>query len=317
MVSHEKFCIRWNDFENNVSGAFRELREEEDLFDVTLACEDDQIQAHKVLLSACSPFFRNVLCRNHHQHPLLYLKGVEFSELASILNFMYMGEVAIAQEDLDSFLVVADELQIKGLSQKNFKASKFEEPMHSSLKFKSCNLRQENAEAEPIDSATLREEDIPDAVPIKSESNLWIQKVVLNKQKVENLTQEINEKRSIDVGDTDEGHELEKKLDGYKNETDVQGSNLSITSDRSNGLAEIFQQLDEIIDTKCRKEGGNNMCNQCDYTTKILTNMKNHVETKHMSDYSIEIPCRYCSAVFSTRGAMRIHLKRKHTDNKM
>ena len=117
MGSSEKFCLRWNDFETNISVAFRELREEKDFFDVTLACDDSQIQAHKVILSACSPFFRNVLRRNPHQHPLLYLKGVKYKELLSVLNFMYMGEVNVAQEELNSFLSVAEDLKVKGLTQ--------------------------------------------------------------------------------------------------------------------------------------------------------------------------------------------------------
>jgi len=123
MSSSEKFCLRWNDFESNISVAFRELREEKDFFDVTLACDDSQIQAHKVILSACSPFFRNVLRRNPHQHPLLYLKGVKYSELMSVLNFMYMGEVNVAQEELNSFLSVAEDLRVKGLTQNNSDSS--------------------------------------------------------------------------------------------------------------------------------------------------------------------------------------------------
>ena len=71
-MSSEKFCLRWNDFESNISLAFRELRDDNDFFDVTLACDDEQIQAHKMILSACSPFFRKILRRNVHQHPLLY-----------------------------------------------------------------------------------------------------------------------------------------------------------------------------------------------------------------------------------------------------
>ena len=66
-MSSEKFCLKWNDFETNISAAFRDLREEKDFFDVTLACEDNQIEAHKVILSACSTFFRNILKRNPHQ----------------------------------------------------------------------------------------------------------------------------------------------------------------------------------------------------------------------------------------------------------
>ena len=94
-MASEKFCLRWNDFESNVSSAFRDIREEKDFFDVTLACDDDsQIQAHKVIIAACSPFFRNILRKNSHQHPLLYLKGVKYKELISVLNFMYQGEVS-------------------------------------------------------------------------------------------------------------------------------------------------------------------------------------------------------------------------------
>ena len=118
-MATEKFCLRWNDFESNISVAFRELREEKDFFDVTLACDDNQVQAHKVILSACSPFFRNILRKNPHQHPLLYLKGVKYQELLSVLNFMYQGEVNVAQEELNSFLAVAEELRVKGLTQSN------------------------------------------------------------------------------------------------------------------------------------------------------------------------------------------------------
>jgi len=115
----EKFCLRWNDFESNISVAFRELREDKDFFDVTLACDDEQMQAHKVILSACSPFFRNVLRKNPHQHPLLYLKGVKYTDLQAVLNFMYHGEVNVAQEELNSFLAVAEDLRVKGLTQNN------------------------------------------------------------------------------------------------------------------------------------------------------------------------------------------------------
>ena len=118
-MGSEKFCLRWNDFESNISLAFRELRNEKDFFDVTIACEDEQINAHKVILSACSPLFRDILRRNPHQHPLLYLKGVEFTDLQSVLDFMYHGEVNVAQEELNSFLSVAEDLQVKGLTQNN------------------------------------------------------------------------------------------------------------------------------------------------------------------------------------------------------
>jgi len=118
-MSSEKFCLRWNDFEENISNAFKDIRAEKDFFDVTIACEDDQLMAHKVILSACSPFFKNILRRNQHQHPLLYLKGVSVRDMEALLNFMYHGKVNVAQGDLNSFLQVAEDLKVKGLAQYN------------------------------------------------------------------------------------------------------------------------------------------------------------------------------------------------------
>ena len=116
-MGSEKFCLRWNDFESSISGAFKELRNDKDFFDVTIACDDEQLQAHKVILGACSQFFRKILQRNPHQHPLLYLKGVRFTDLQYVLNFMYNGEVNVAQDELNSFLAVAEDLKVKGLTQ--------------------------------------------------------------------------------------------------------------------------------------------------------------------------------------------------------
>ena len=136
-MSADKFCLRWNDFESNVSSAFRDLRKEEDFFDVTLACEDSQMKAHKVILSACSPFFKTILRRNPHHHPLLYLKGVRSIELGNVLSFMYQGEVNVAQESLNTFLSVAEELQVKGLTQEGGQQSSNKHKSvsdHSSIK---------------------------------------------------------------------------------------------------------------------------------------------------------------------------------------
>ena len=114
-MSSEKFCLRWNDFERNISAAFKDIREDKEFFDITIACDDEQLQAHKVILSACSPFFKNILRRNQHQHPLLYLKGVSYRDMEAVLNFMYHGEVNVAQDDLNSFLQVAEDLRVKGI----------------------------------------------------------------------------------------------------------------------------------------------------------------------------------------------------------
>ena len=126
----DKFCLRWNDFENNISNSFKDLRDDKDFFDVTLACNGNKLQAHKVILSACSPFFRSILKKNPYPHPLLYLKGVQYEEIQSVLTFMYHGEVNVAQEDLNTFLAVAEDLEVKGLTQSNKPETKRQHRQH-------------------------------------------------------------------------------------------------------------------------------------------------------------------------------------------
>jgi hypothetical protein len=119
MGSSEKFCLRWNSYESNISSSFRELREDSEFFDVTLCCDNgiDIVQAHKVILAACSPFFQKILShQKSQQNPLLYLKGICLEDLQAALEFMYHGEVNLEQDSLNNFLSAAKELAIKGLS---------------------------------------------------------------------------------------------------------------------------------------------------------------------------------------------------------
>ena len=113
----DSFCLKWQHYESSLATAFQELRSDSELLDVTLGCEGGQLQAHRVVLSACSSFFREILRLNKHPHPFIYLRGVNFAEIVSILNFMYEGEVNVAQEKLNPFLLVAEELKVKGLSK--------------------------------------------------------------------------------------------------------------------------------------------------------------------------------------------------------
>ena len=114
----EKYCLKWNDFTTNLSSAFNELRDDEDFFDVTLLTEESEIRCHKLILGACSPHFRTIIKRLANiQNPAIYLRGVRHEDIKNILEFMYLGEVSVTQQDLDSFLSVAQDLCIKGLSQ--------------------------------------------------------------------------------------------------------------------------------------------------------------------------------------------------------
>ena len=114
--SDEKLCLQWNDFQTNLTSAFRDLREDNEFTDVTLACEDgQQVKAHKVVLISSSPFFKNLLQRNKHPHPLIYMRGLKSKDLVAMMDFLYHGEAYVYQENFHSFLAIAEELQLKGL----------------------------------------------------------------------------------------------------------------------------------------------------------------------------------------------------------
>ncbi|KAJ8956279.1 hypothetical protein NQ318_015015 [Aromia moschata] len=115
----QQFCVRWNSYQSNLQNAFPKLLTSEHFVDVTLACENEMLKCHKVVLSACSTYFEKLLLDNPCQHPIIFMKdmsvGSRFSEMQSLVDFMYKGEVNVTQDDLPSLLKSAEALQIRGL----------------------------------------------------------------------------------------------------------------------------------------------------------------------------------------------------------
>ena len=116
-LGDQQFCLRWNDFQTNMVSSFKHLRDEKSFTDVTLACDGQTCKAHKMVLSACSPYFKALLEENPAKHPIIILKDVPFQHLTAILEFMYAGEVNVAQDQLPAFLKTAERLKVKGLAE--------------------------------------------------------------------------------------------------------------------------------------------------------------------------------------------------------
>ena len=120
MLDSDKLRLQWNDFGDNLKVAFGEHRGSKEFADVTLACEDgQQVEAHKVILASSSPFFKDILKRNKHPHPLIYMKGTKSEDLKALVDFVYFGEANIFHENLESFLALAEEFKLKGLVGKS------------------------------------------------------------------------------------------------------------------------------------------------------------------------------------------------------
>jgi len=326
-MSSEKFCLRWNDFETNISTAFRELRDDKDFFDVTLACDDDQIQAHKVILSACSPFFRNILRRNPHQNPLLYLKGVKFTDLQSVLNFMYHGEVNVAQDELNSFLAVAEDLRVKGLTQNSSTSNTQKETPYRPPPVKSPAPRPSEREApvqkRPRPAPTQsysQDDDIQEVVPVKSEPrehpiipptfsstaptpSAAPQQMVAAEQHHDGQLQQLD----------DSMYGAEDSYDdygGYDNSQgyEVAGSMGGQTMDPSKGSTnEPPKTPSELNRYMVRNDENIPTCGICfKFSNKTTTCVRNHIEAIHFPNIFI-YSCPICAVQFNTKNALYNH----------
>jgi len=350
MGSAEKFCLRWNDFESNISVAFRELREDKDFFDVTLACDDDQIQAHKVILSACSPFFRSVLRKNPHQHPLLYLKGVKYADLLAVLNFMYHGEVNVAQEELNSFLAVAEDLRVKGLTQNNSSSSETKSssnpppskprprepperidtgpprkrprppppPAHHAPSSSQDNNRQS------FHANNDDDDDIQEVVPVKSEP--------VSHTETNNTVAMAPPEEPYDAGPghgavVDPGADNSSMYGGddygdygqYGSEADgsFDGSMMdasmagSASADGNKALMEKVRSLmGHAFDENFRKC---HACKMCNFQARNSSNLRSHVEANHTKGQAYQ--CALCPEKKVTWQTFQAHVRRFHPNS--
>uniref|UniRef100_A0A1L8DD88 Putative longitudinals lacking protein isoform n/o/w/x/y isoform x3 n=1 Tax=Nyssomyia neivai TaxID=330878 RepID=A0A1L8DD88_9DIPT len=122
-MSVQQFCLRWNNHQPNFISVFSSLLHNETLVDVTLAADGSQLQAHKVVLSACSTYFESLFTTNPCRHPIVILKDVRYSDLKTLVDFMYYGEVNVSQERLPHIIKTAEMLKIKGLAEMSDAAS--------------------------------------------------------------------------------------------------------------------------------------------------------------------------------------------------
>eukprot|EP00092_Neocalanus_flemingeri_P019432 GFUD01021050.1.p1 GENE.GFUD01021050.1~~GFUD01021050.1.p1 ORF type:complete len:351 (-),score=69.41 GFUD01021050.1:374-1426(-) len=342
-MGSEKFCLRWNDFENNISLAFRELRDDKDFFDVTLACDDEQIQAHKVILSACSPFFRNILRRNPHQNPLLYLKGVKYTDLQSVLNFMYHGEVNVAQEELNSFLAVAEDLRVKGLTQNqsgNQNSRKESLPQINSPVVKPSPHPPDREYPAPSvkrprpvptmpsnnSSQHMVDDDIQEVVPVKSEPRdvpiadpVPAPQISPQQQPLYKPPQQQQQSNTLAHADDQALAYPDDNYDDYGQYADEQEYQGDMTAQQPlpTGIEGLegysFQDPSELLQFVQKNPSDLKFhCTLCDkFSHKNSSCTKNHVESQHFPNM-FSYPCDKCEMTFTTKTTLNLHRTRKH-----
>ena len=266
--SSEKFCLKWNDFQHNIVGSFQELRSHTEFTDITLAFkENSQIKAHKIILAACSPFFRTVLKGNTHPHPLIYMKGLKVCDLVAILDFIYQGEANIFQDDLDGFLALAEELQLKGLTTSQ--SEHFDE-------------EEETTKQPQAPQPTLLLTPKNEHEPHLSTSREIHNNELFDSKNTQSLYHNQNvplEYEAMNVGDMSK-EDLNAKIMSLIERVDDGISNFKCTvCGKTTKVGSRTQDMTRHIETYL--EGASYPCNQCGKLSRSSNALKSHVTAFH------------------------------------
>merc|ERR1719186_1543767 len=157
------YNFSWNRFETSRTDNFQELLDQHDFVDVTLVTEDGKfIKAHKVVLASGSSVMKRMFMENPHPHPLIYLTGVKYNEIQSVITFMYLGQVEVGQDDLNNFMEIAAKFQIKGLVEEHSLTNTCSEKIDNDK----LPVKKEKDEAKHLETNQLNryEEDCLDTI---------------------------------------------------------------------------------------------------------------------------------------------------------
>ena len=276
MPISEIFCLKWNDFKDNLKNTYETLRKDMDFSDVTLACEDGyQIEAHKVILSSSSPFFQKVLKMNQHVHPLIYMRGIKPIDLIAIVDFLYYGEINVYQENVDNFLKIADELELKGLNRET---------------------SGEEGEEKGFSESYQEQEDQPSLLnDVAQKVYNTISTITASQEYVDDFKAENKEqlcyKSTVDIS---KHGDLDKQIEA------VMGRSEKIIKigGRKNGEVRMGKAY---ICQICFKEGKR-------------SNIMVHIEASHLD--GILISCNLCEKTFKSRVYLKQHISHQHTNQK-
>ena len=152
----ENYVIKWGQFDQNFCQNLRDLRHEADFLDVTLAFDDgNQIEAPKLILSACSPVWQGMLKRSKQKHAIIFMTGVGFKSANFLIDFLYSGEVSVPQSEVSEFLATANRLKVKGLAQEIYESQE-NLSIYNVLEQEQCQIK---SNVVPMDSTVIEQRE--------------------------------------------------------------------------------------------------------------------------------------------------------------
>ena len=297
MAVSDNFSFILNGFEGNAKIYWQELQTEKDFYDVTLACDDKQIKTHKLILSSFSPILKNILKLNQSPHPVIYLRRVKFQNLQNLLDFMYQGETNVAKKDLTNFLELAEDLNVRGLCERNQDVGDFK--IEESFQFAK---NKQNINLYLKDEMTSKTENI---------NNINQFDFVSENIKFENATDNFFNNYDDKPTLFDQNKMITNKRSNKKCTEDDKKSTISTTEgsylcDQCDFKTKLKHALKPHIESN--HEGKHYSCDQCDYKSKYKQTIQRHVESIHEG---LRYPCNQCNYIAPRKDSLRDHQNRK------
>ena len=255
----ERFNLSYSQFDSNISSSFKTIRGLDNFNDVTLACIDGEVSAHKLVLFTSSEPFQSILPRMKHPNPYIFLKGIRLSFLETLLTFMYTGAVEVSQQDLNKVLKTAKDLGVKGLIEATEehkeetlqKASMIQSQLAEMMQTLESEQSKQNSEETPMEEISSTEE----------EPNILEPDIELEEDEADIVTGGTKEEQGI--------------------ETDI------VLSDSEMCLMDPSKDLDERAHEMMEKSStaDNRVCWVCKFCGKQggdKSNIRRHVKGKHL-----------------------------------
>ena len=287
MASSNELCLQWNDFQENLRSSFKLLRQDTDFVDVTLVCEDGQkAEAHMVILASSSPILMDILRKSMQLKTLIYMRGTKWKDLVAVLDFIYIGEAKVEEENLESFFALAKDLQLKGLQRKPERETKDSDQVRTLSKYGS-DIKMTNTaksakkmpEENPVTmTSTFR--DMEDKIRSTEDKN---------QGRMSSNFRDVEEEIRSMVGISK--NPPPGKTQGRARVCKVCGISFHILS-----YFNLSYHIISYHSYLCK------VCGMESYMQSIIE----HIKAKHHID-GLSLPCKHCGKTFSSRNELLQH----------
>ena len=278
-MHQEKYNITWHTYSDHLKNMMKTLMMNEDYSDVTLVTEDKKhIRANINILSACSPVFRNTLKKEKGISPIMYLRGIQHSEMESIMQFIYLGEATFYEEKREEFFAVAKSLEIKEL----------------------CNTETVTND-QPDDEPWIWDPVTP-TKPMK-EHNITTDSIP------EQATQESSRKvlNANSTFDCNLCHSTYSSRWGLFNHKKSYHEGVQYACSQCDYKA--TQQINLTAHIQSKHEGVKFACDQCDYQAAHRSTLDGHIQSKHEG---VKYACSQCDYLAIRKSHLTVHIQSKH-----